>query len=86
MMVKNQELMLDYSPLPNPLHFSDTNGKSLTAYGTGTARIRMQHMDILVKEVYYISIMIANLFYNHDFFIFNYWIKLLQDFSWKVIE
>ena len=86
MMVKNWELMINYFFLSNPLHFSDVNGKSLMAYDTDIAWIWMEHMDILMKKAYYILTVIANLLCNHDLFIFSYWIKLLQDFLWKIIE
>ena len=73
LIVNNKEVFTNYISLIKLRIFNTANKTSLTIYNIETVRIHMQQMNVFVKDIYYISNIVANLICIHRLFISNYW-------------
>ena len=85
-MIKMMNHYIEYIFLSKSLIFRNVTDELCMTYDVETVQIWMKYRNVFIKKIYYTFKIVINLFCMHDLLIFNYWIKLQQDYFLKIIE
>ena len=77
LMTANKNSLVDYVELTTPLKFGAAEGGCMLAYGYGKISIQMEYMKVIIKQVYYVLKVVANLISSQDLFNSSY-LDILQ--------
>ena len=60
-MTANKDSLADYIELTTPIQFGAAEGSCMLAYRYSKISIQIEYMKIIIKQVYYMPVVVANL-------------------------